>query len=43
MELFASFDSQFTALAPFVFYILVGAIVFIVPQKARKAFQHDTR
>jgi membrane-associated protein len=29
MELFASFDSQFTALAPFVFYILVGAIVFI--------------
>jgi membrane-associated protein len=29
MELFASFDAQFTALAPFVFYILVGAIVFI--------------
>jgi membrane-associated protein len=29
MELFASFDAQFTVLAPFVFYILVGAIVFI--------------
>ena len=29
MELFASFDEQFTALAPFLFYVIVGAIVFI--------------
>ena len=29
MELFASFDEQFTALAPFLFYVLIGAIVFI--------------
>ncbi|MEN9687701.1 MAG: hypothetical protein RL381_713 [Actinomycetota bacterium] len=29
MELLASFDAQFNALAPFVFYLLVGAIVFV--------------
>ena len=29
MELFASFDQQFTALAPFLFYVVIGAIVFI--------------
>jgi membrane-associated protein len=29
MELFASFDEQFTALAPFLFYVIIGAIVFI--------------
>ena len=29
MELFASFDEQFTALAPFFFYVIIGAIVFI--------------
>ena len=29
MELFASFDEQFTALAPFLFYVVIGAIVFI--------------
>ncbi|CAB4532766.1 unannotated protein [freshwater metagenome] len=29
MEIAASFDSQLSALAPFVFYLIVGAIVFI--------------
>jgi membrane-associated protein len=29
MNLLASFDAQFTALAPFVFYVLIGAIVFV--------------
>ena len=29
MELLASFDAQFTALAPFIFYIIIGAIVFV--------------
>ncbi len=29
MELVASFDEQFTALAPFLFYVIIGAIVFI--------------
>ena len=29
MEVAASFDSQLSALAPFVFYLIVGAIVFI--------------
>lgn len=29
MELLASFDTQFTALAPFLFYLLIGAIVFV--------------
>jgi membrane-associated protein len=29
MELFTSFDEQFTALAPFLFYVIIGAIVFI--------------
>jgi membrane-associated protein len=29
MEVLASFDSQLTALAPFVFYLIIGAIVFI--------------
>ena len=29
MELFASFDEQFTALAPFLFYVVIGAIVFV--------------
>jgi len=29
MELFASFDEQFTALAPFLFYVIIGAIVFV--------------
>ncbi len=29
IELAASFDAQFSTLAPFVFYILIGAIVFI--------------
>ena len=29
MELFASFDQQFTALAPFLFCVVIGAIVFI--------------
>ena len=29
MELVASFDEQFTALAPFLFYVVIGAIVFI--------------
>jgi len=29
MNLLASFDAQFAALAPFIFYIIVGAIVFI--------------
>lgn len=29
MELLASFDDQFTALAPFFFYLIIGAIVFV--------------
>lgn len=29
IELTASFDSQLTTLAPFIFYIVIGAIVFI--------------
>jgi membrane-associated protein len=29
IELAASFDSQLSALAPFIFYIIVGAIVFV--------------
>ena len=29
MELLASFDEQFAAMAPFIFYVVVGAIVFI--------------
>jgi membrane-associated protein len=29
MELLASFDAQFTALAPFIFYLIVWAIVFV--------------
>lgn len=29
MNLLASFDAQFTALAPFVFYVIIGAIVFV--------------
>ena len=29
MELAASFDAQLSTLAPFIFYVLVGAIVFI--------------
>jgi membrane-associated protein len=29
MEFFASFDTQFAALNPFIFYLVVGAIVFI--------------
>jgi len=29
MELLASFDAQFTALAPFIFYVIIGAIVFV--------------
>jgi membrane-associated protein len=29
MNLLASFDAQFSALAPFIFYLIVGAIVFI--------------
>ena len=29
MELAASFDSQLSTLAPFIFYIVIGAIVFI--------------
>jgi len=29
MELLASFDAQFTALAPFIFYLIVWSIVFI--------------
>ncbi len=29
MNLLASFDAQFSALAPFIFYIIVGAIVFV--------------
>ena len=29
MELAASFDAQFATLAPFIFYLVVGAIVFI--------------
>ena len=29
MELLASFDEQFAALAPFIFYVAVGGIVFI--------------
>ena len=29
MELAASFDEQLSTLAPFVFYVIVGAIVFI--------------
>jgi len=29
IELAASFDTQFSTLAPFVFYILIGAIVFV--------------
>lgn len=29
MQLLASFDAQLSALAPFIFYLIVGAIVFI--------------
>ena len=29
MEVLASFDAQFSALNPFIFYVIVGAIVFI--------------
>lgn len=29
MELLASFDEQFAALAPFIFYVVIGGIVFI--------------
>ena len=29
MNLLASFDAQFTALAPFVFYVIIGAVVFV--------------
>jgi membrane-associated protein len=29
LELAASFDEQFTALAPFIFYLIIGAIVFV--------------
>ena len=29
MEVLASFDAQFTALAPFIFYLIIGAIVFV--------------
>lgn len=29
LELAASFDEQFTALAPFIFYVIMGAIVFV--------------
>ena len=29
IELAASFDSQLSSLAPFIFYIIVGAIVFV--------------
>ena len=29
MNLLASFDAQFTALAPFVFYLIIGAVVFV--------------
>jgi membrane-associated protein len=29
LELAASFDEQFTALAPFIFYVIIGAIVFV--------------
>ena len=29
MNLLASFDAQFAALAPFIFYLVVGAIVFV--------------
>ncbi len=29
MNLLASFDAQFAALAPFIFYLIVGAIVFV--------------
>lgn len=29
MELAASFDAQFATLAPFIFYLVVGAIVFV--------------
>ena len=29
MNLLASFDAQFAALAPFLFYLIVGAIVFV--------------
>jgi membrane-associated protein len=29
MELFASFDAQFSALSPFIFYLIVGTIVFV--------------
>ena len=29
LELVASFDEQFTALAPFIFYVIIGAIVFV--------------
>ena len=29
MNLLASFDAQFTALAPFIFYLIIGAVVFV--------------
>ena len=29
MNLLASFDAQFTALAPFIFYVIIGAVVFV--------------
>ena len=29
MELAASFDAQLSTLAPFIFYLLIGAIVFV--------------
>lgn len=29
MHLLASFDAQFSALAPFIFYLIVGAVVFV--------------
>jgi membrane-associated protein len=29
LEFAASFDEQFTALAPFIFYVIIGAIVFV--------------
>ena len=29
MQLAASFDAQLSTLAPFVFYVLIGAIVFV--------------
>ena len=29
MELAASFDAQLSTLAPFIFYVVIGAIVFV--------------